>query len=53
LSFYCPYESGGVELDQDSIEYAWVTVEEVKEYDLIDGILNEIKEVEMILKEKC
>lgn len=45
LSYYCPYESGEIELDEDSVDYAWVTYEEAKEYDTIDGILEEIEMV--------
>lgn len=52
LSFYCAYKSGEVKLDKDSIEYAWVTYEEAKKYDLIDGILEEIKMVDEILSGK-
>lgn len=50
LSYYCPYKSGEVRLDEDAVEYAWVTHEEAKEYDLIDGILAEIEMVDKILK---
>ncbi len=53
LSYYGPYESGEVELDEDSAEYAWVTYEEAKGYDLIDGILGEIEMVEKELNKKC
>ncbi len=52
LSFYCNYKSGDVKLDSDSVEFAWVTYEEAKNYDLIDGILEEIKMVDEILKGK-
>jgi len=52
LSFYGSYLSGEVKLDEDSIEYAWVTYEEAKNYDLIDGILEEIRMVDEILKGK-
>lgn len=50
LSFYCKYKSGEVKLDEDSVEYTWVTYEEAKNYDLIDGILGEIEMVNRILK---
>ena len=50
LSFYAPYVSGEVKLDEDSIDYKWVTVVEAKNYGLIEGILEEIKMVEEILK---
>ena len=49
LSYYCPLISGEVKLDEDSIDYKWVTVKEAENYDLIDGILEEIKMVEEIL----
>lgn len=52
LSFYAPYKSGEVKLDDDSIEFAWVTYEECKNYDLIEGILDEIRMVDEILKGK-
>lgn len=46
LSFYCPYLSGEVTLDEDSINYAWVTYEEAKAYDMVEGLLGEIEMVE-------
>ncbi|MDD2934978.1 MAG: NUDIX domain-containing protein [Candidatus Pacebacteria bacterium] len=45
LSFYCNYVSGGVKLDDDSVDYAWVEVSDLDKYDLIDGIADEIREV--------
>lgn len=50
LSFYCPYKSGAVKLDEDNMEYAWVTYKEAKNYDLVEGLLGEIKMVDKILK---
>ncbi len=50
LSFYAPYKSGAVVLDKDSINHAWVTYEEAKNYNLIEGLLNEIKMVDELLK---
>jgi len=49
LSFYCSYKSGEVSLDKDSVEFAWVTYEEAKKYDLIEGIIEEIRMVDEIL----
>lgn len=51
LSFYCPYKSGEVKLDEDNVNHAWVTDEEAKNYDLVEGLLEEIEMVEKILKE--
>ena len=45
LSFYCNYVSGDVKLDDDSVDYASVDVNELDKYDLIDGIADEIREV--------
>ncbi len=50
LSFYCKYESGEVMLDEDSVDYAWVSYQKAKEYDLIDGILGELEMVDKIIK---
>jgi len=50
LSFYCPYKSGEVKLDEDNIDYKWVTYKEAKEYDMVEGLLEEIEMVDKILK---
>lgn len=50
LSYYCDWQSGEVKLNEENTEYKWVTVEEAKNYDLIEGILDEIKMVDKILK---
>ncbi|MBA3788771.1 NUDIX domain-containing protein [Patescibacteria group bacterium] len=42
LSFYCKYIDGEVILDNDATEYAWITVEEISKYELIQGIDHEI-----------
>lgn len=52
LSYYCDWLSGEVNLNEESIDYKWVTSEEAKSYDLIGGILEEIEMVDKILKEK-
>lgn len=46
LSFYCKYESGEVQLDDDAVEFAWVTVAELGNYELIQGIDHEIELVD-------
>lgn len=50
LSYYGEFKSGEVKLDEENIDYAWVTFEEAKAYDLVEGLLGEIKMVEDILK---
>lgn len=52
FSYFAPYLSGKVKLDEDATEFAWVTLEEAKKYDLIDGIWGEIREVDEILKSR-
>ena len=52
LSFYCSYKLGKVKLDEDNVDFAWVTHKEAKKYDLIEGILEEIEMVDKILKGK-
>ena len=50
LSYYAPYESGDIKLDEDSTEWRWVTADEVKKLDVIQGIEEEIEMVDKILK---
>ena len=50
LSFYCPYQSGKVKLDEDNIDFKWLSYEEAKNYDLVAGLLEEIEIVDKILK---
>jgi 8-oxo-dGTP pyrophosphatase MutT (NUDIX family) len=50
FSYFAEYVSGKVKLDDDAVDFAWVTVTEAKKYDLIDGILGEIRDVEKILR---
>jgi 8-oxo-dGTP diphosphatase len=46
LSYFCKYASGEVKLDEDAVEYAWITASEVSSYELIQGIDHEIEMVE-------
>jgi 8-oxo-dGTP pyrophosphatase MutT (NUDIX family) len=50
LSFYAPWKSGEVKLNDENIDFAWIRIEEVKKYDLISGIGEEIVMVDKILK---
>jgi len=50
LSFYAPYQSGEIKLDHESINHAWATFDELKNHDLIEGIADEIKMVEDLIK---
>lgn len=50
LSYYGDWQSGDVQLNEENIDYCWVTVEEAKTYDLIEGVLEEIKMADKILK---
>ncbi len=50
LSFWAPYQSGEVRLGKDLTDHAWVTLEEAKAHDLIEGIDDEIRQVDDIFK---
>lgn len=50
LSYWARHKGGEVTLDKSHTEYAWVTLEEAKNYDLIEGILDELGQVNMALK---
>lgn len=42
ISLSCKYKSGDVKLDNDSVDYKWITIEDAKNYPLIDGIYDEL-----------
>ncbi len=54
FSYYASYVSGEVRVDQDTegdtVDFAWVTLEQAKDHDLIPGIWDEIRQVDEILK---
>lgn len=50
VSLYANYKSGEIRLCKALTEYAWVTLEEAKKYDLIEGIHDELTMLEMHLK---
>lgn len=50
LSFSADYESGEVVLDKDAVKYAWVTAKEAEQYDLIEGIYEEIVMADKLIK---
>ena len=50
LSYWAKYKSGEAKPGKDLTDHAWVTVEEAKNYDLIDGIAEEIEEVSQLVK---
>ena len=50
VSLYADYKSGEVKLCDALSEYAWVDLEEAKNYDLIDGMYHEIEILDRHLK---
>ncbi len=50
LSYYCRYKAGEVKCGKDIVDFAWITPEEGENYEIIPGILEEIREVDRILK---
>jgi len=49
LSYWAWYTSGEAKPGKDLTEAAWVTAEEAKNYDLIEGIAEEIAEADKII----
>jgi 8-oxo-dGTP pyrophosphatase MutT (NUDIX family) len=50
ISFMADYAGGEVVLDPCLTQHAWVTFEEAKSYDLIDGILDELRLADQYLR---
>lgn len=43
LSYYAYYKKGRLSLGPDLVDFNWVTPKEAEKYDLIDGIIDEIR----------
>lgn len=52
LSYWAWYKSGEAKPGKDLTEVAWVTAEEARNYDLIEGIVGEIAEVDRIISSR-
>ncbi|MDD4989705.1 MAG: NUDIX domain-containing protein [Candidatus Pacebacteria bacterium] len=50
LSFYCDWQSGEVKLNEENVDFRWVTFEEAKNYEFCPGLLGEIEMVDKILR---
>ncbi len=52
LSFYAPWKKGAVKLSEEEVDFVWATRDEIKNYDLIAGIREEIYMVDDILNNR-
>jgi 8-oxo-dGTP pyrophosphatase MutT (NUDIX family) len=52
LSFYCEWKKGKVRLDDENVDFAWVDLKEAEDYDLVRGLLEEIKMVDKIIQQR-
>jgi len=52
ISLYADHHEGEVKLSEDMTDHAWVTLEEAKNYDLIEGIYEELVMLDKVLKGK-
>ena len=50
LSYFAHHKSGDVGLCKDLTEHAWVSLEEAKNYDLIEGIYEELEMLDKHIK---
>jgi 8-oxo-dGTP diphosphatase len=50
VSLYADHAEGDVKLNDELTEYAWVDINEAKNYDLIDGIYEELVMADKVLK---
>lgn len=52
LSMFADYKNGEVKLCNALTEHVWVSLEEAKKYDLIDGIFDELRMLDEFLKQE-
>ncbi len=50
ISFYCDYKSGDVSLSEELTEHAWVSVDELGNYQFVPGLREEIELVDELLR---
>jgi 8-oxo-dGTP pyrophosphatase MutT (NUDIX family) len=50
ISLYADHHEGNVKLSDELSDHRWVTLEEAKDYDLIEGIYEEMQMLDKILK---
>lgn len=50
LSFWARWKNGEVKLNHEMTEFAWVSAEKAKQYDMIEGIPEEIEMAERLIK---
>ena len=50
VSLFAEHYNGAVKLNDESIDYAWVTLDEARNYELIDGIYEELEMLDKHLK---
>ncbi len=50
ISLFADHHGGEVKLNEESVDYAWVTLEEAKNYELIEGIYEELEMLDRLLK---
>jgi len=52
VSLFADYNKGEIKLCPDLTEHAWVTLEEAKNYELIEGIYEELEMLDRVLKKE-
>jgi 8-oxo-dGTP diphosphatase len=52
LSYFAKYKTGEIKFDEDTIDAKWIMPDELKNFDLIEGIEDEIKKTDEILKNR-
>jgi len=52
ISLYCDWSKGKVKLCKDLTDYAWISAKELKNYEFLPGLREEIEMVDKILKGK-
>lgn len=52
VSLFADYHDGEVKLCPDLTEHAWITLEESKDYELIEGIYEELEMLDRFLKKE-
>lgn len=50
VSMYADFDRGEVVLNEEGVDYKWVSLEEARDYDLIEGIYEELEMMDRVLR---
>jgi 8-oxo-dGTP diphosphatase len=48
LTFLCETKKNGVKLDPENVDFKWITKYEIKDYDFVPGLIDDLKAIDFL-----